>query len=90
MGALLGWVPRVPSERLPLNGDIWGRCPTTGSSPHPLRPPVYQSRPACAGVVLLGFRVHGATCGTLEPRTFREDSHTGAPPRGGEHHFALR
>ena len=32
-----------------LNGDGWVRCPTTVSSPRPLRPPVYQSGSACAG-----------------------------------------
>ena len=64
------------------DGDGWVGCPTTGSYPHPLRQPVYQSVSACAGVVLLGFRGVGqATCGTFESRTFHGNSHT--PPPGG-------
>ena len=67
------------------DGGGWVRCPTTGSSPRPLRLPVCQSGSACAGVVILGFRGGSApTRGTFEPRTsFSGDSH-GAPSPGGE------
>ena len=84
-GALLGRVPRGPSERLPFGRRQLGWVPY-----YRVLPPPACGRPsirAAAGSRVRGWCSSGsgcvvATCGTLEPRIFNGDSHTGALPRG--------
>ena len=67
-----------------LDGDGWVRCPTTGSYPHPLRPPVYQSRSACAGVVIRGLGELEANAWYSRTPYLQRGFPRGAPPREGD------
>ena len=49
VGCYWGRSPGARRRACRWDGDGWARCPTTGSYPHPLRQPVYQSMSACAG-----------------------------------------
>ena len=72
------------------DGDGWVRCPTTGSSPHPLRPPVYQSRSACAGVVIRGLGELEANAWYSRTPYLQRRFPRARPPQGGGHDFAYR
>ena len=90
-GSLLGSVPRVPfGATCRWDGDGWVRCPTTGSSPHPLRPPVYQSRSACAGVVVRGLGELEANAWYSRTPYLQRRFPRARPPQGGGHDFAYR
>ena len=72
------------------DGDGWVRCPTTGSYPHPLRPPVYQSRSACAGVVVRGLGELEANAWYSRTPYLQRRFPRARPPQGGGHDFAYR
>ena len=63
-GALLGWVPSLPSAVGTATAEF-EVLPTTGSCPHPLRPSVYQNGSACVGSVFHRFRGGASRSGSL-------------------------